>query len=263
MSNNDNIFAQLQVLSTMSQETTVSQLRKQLNKIPAFFKTRPDYLENVKIFAEVVRNLEVQTLLDCDSFMVQDDMLITEIPEELQHDSLGFCTGSTINFLGRYVYPVKDVHGDVMGFCGYDMFSDVKYLDSINFGYKAKQYSLWGMERLPDYYRNDKPVFFVEGIVCALYLRQCGLQSLAMLGSNTSPYVSTIIRRFGSRAIIVSDSDEAGTKCRRSMKYKAPNARCLQSTVAKDVDDSRKVNPDFATELAKMSDPFYKSELFY
>ena len=177
---NDNIFAQLQSLSTMSSETTIDHLRKQLNKIPEFFKTRDDYLENVTIFAEIVRNLETKTLLECDSFMVQDDMLITEIPEELQHDSLGFCKGSSINFLGRYVYPVKDVHGDVMGFCGYDKFSDVKYLDSINFGYKAKQYSVWGMEKLPEYYRNDKPVYFVEGIVCALYLRQCGLQSLAI-----------------------------------------------------------------------------------
>lgn len=261
--NNDNIFAQLQVLSTMSSETTIDQLRKQLNKIPEFFKTRADYLENLTIFAEVVRNLEAQTLIDCDSFMVQDDMLITEIPEELQHDSLGFCKGSNIVFLGRYVYPVKDVRGNVMGFCGYDKFSDVKYLDSINFGYKAKQYSLWGMEKLPDYYRSNKPVYFVEGIVCALYLRQCGLQAMAMLGSSVSSYVSVIINRFGNRAVVVCDSDEAGTKCRCSLKYKAPMARCVQSTIAKDVDDSRQVDPQFAVELAKLSNPFYKSNLFY
>ena len=259
---NDNIFSQLQALSTLSKETTVVQLRKQLNEIVAYFKSRDDYLENVTLFAELVRNLEVKTLLDCDSFMVQPEVLLTEIPEDLRHDSLGFCKGLDIIFSGRYVYPVKDVKGDVMGFCGYDKFSDVKYMDSLNFGYKAKQYSLWGMEKLPEYYNNDKPVFFVEGIVCALYLRQCGLQSLALLGSTVSGYVREIMKRFGKRAIVVCDSDEAGTKCRNMLKRLVPTARCVQSTIANDVDDARQVDDSFVPELSKLDNPFYTSSLF-
>lgn len=259
---NDNIFAQLQALSTLNEETTIGSLRKQLNGLVAFFKSREAYLEEVTIFAEMVRNLEVKTLLDCDSFMVQEDFLLTELPEEFQHDSLGFCRGDYCVYQGRYVYPVKDVRGDVMGFCGYDKFSEVKYLDSLNFGYKAKSYSLWGMEMLPEYYKSDKPVYFVEGIVCCLYLRQCGLQALAMLGSNISPYVTEIIRRFGTRAIVCCDSDEAGTKCRNILKKRLPTVRCVQSRIAKDVDDSREVNPDFASELSKLSNPFYNSKLF-
>lgn len=259
---NDNIFAQLQALSTLNEETTIGSLRKQLNGLVEFFKSREAYLEEVTIFAEIVRNLEVKTLLDCDSFMVQEDFLLTELPEEFQHDSLGFCRGDYCVYQGRYVYPVKDVRGDVMGFCGYDKFSEVKYLDSLNFGYKAKSYSLWGMEMLPEYYKSDKPVYFVEGIVCCLYLRQCGLQALAMLGSNISPYVTEIIRRFGTRAIVCCDSDEAGTKCRNILKKRLPTVRCVQSRIAKDVDDSREVNPDFASELSKLSNPFYNSKLF-
>lgn len=259
---NDNIFAQLQALSTLNEETTIGSLRKQLNGLVEFFKSREAYLEEVTIFAEMVRNLEVKTLLDCDSFMVQEDFLLTELPEEFQHDSLGFCRGDYCVYQGRYVYPVKDVRGDVMGFCGYDKFSEVKYLDSLNFGYKAKSYSLWGMEMLPEYYKSDKPVYFVEGIVCCLYLRQCGLQALAMLGSNISPYVTEIIRRFGTRAIVCCDSDEAGTKCRNILKKRLPTVRCVQSRIAKDVDDSREVNPDFASELSKLSNPFYNSKLF-
>ena len=258
----NNFFAQLQAASMLSEETTIGALRKQLNDIVNFFKARPTYLEEVTIMAELVRNLEVKTLLDCDSFMVQDDFLQTELPEELQHDSLGFCKGMDTVFLGRYVYPVKDVHGDVMGFCGYDKYSEVKYLDSVNVGYKAKQYCFWGMEKLPEYYRNAEPVFFVEGIVCALYLRQCGLQSLAYLGSNISPYQCQIIRRFGHRAIVICDSDEAGTKTRKSLKYKAPAVRVIQSRIAKDIDDSREVNSDFAGELAKLKNPFESSKLF-
>lgn len=260
---NDNIFAQLQSLSTLSEETTIDQLRKQLNELVAYFKSRKDYMECVEIFAEKVRFLDVKTLLDCDSFMVQPEVSILEIPEELRHDSLGFCKADSIIYSGRYVYPVKDVHGDVMGFCGYDKYSDIKYLDSFNFGYRAKSYSVWGMEKLPEYYASDKPVYFVEGIVCALYLRQCGLQALALLGSQVSGYVSVIIKRFGLRAIVVCDSDDSGTKCRKSLKYKAPMCRVVQSTIAKDVDDSRFVDPNFVIELQKLESPFYKSKLFY
>lgn len=259
---NVNIFAQLQAASQLSADTTVKSLRKQLNELVAWFKNRDSYLEEVRIMAKMVRNLDVQTLLDCDSFMVQDDFLLTELPEEFQHDALGFCHGNYCVFEGRFVYPVKDNKGDVMGFCGYDKFSDVKYRDSLNYGYRAKSYSVWGMERLPEYYRNDKPVYFVEGIVCALYLRQCGMQSLAWLGSSISPYVLEIMRRFGPRAIAINDSDEAGTRCRKMLRNRLPYIRCVQSRLAKDVDDSREVDPRFADELKKLSNPFYHSELF-
>lgn len=259
---NDNIFAQLQILSSMNKETTVGDIRKQLNRIVEFFKERPQYLEEVTVFAEMVRFLNVQTLLDCDSFMVQDDFLITELPEELQHDSLGFCRNGYLTFQGRYVYPVKDVRGDVMGFCGYDKFEGTKYLDSLSFGYKAKTYSVWGMEMLPVYYRNSDPVYFVEGIVCALYLRQEGLQSLATLGSNLSAYVIEIIKRFGDRAIFVCDSDEAGNRCREFLRRRVPWLRCVQSRIAKDVDDSRQVDPDFVNELRRLKNPFISSEMF-
>ena len=148
-----------------------------------------------------------------------------------------------------------------MGFCGYDKFSEAKYLDSLNYGYRAKSYSLWGMEKLPEYYRSDEPVYFVEGIVCALYLRQEGLQALATLGSIISPYVTEIIRRFGSRAIMVNDSDEAGTKCKRTMIHRIPRLRCVQSRIAKDVDDSRLVDDRFVEELRKFKNPFYRCDL--
>ena len=85
---------------------------------------------------------------------------------------------------------------------------------------------------------------------------------MATLGSIVSPYVTEIIRRFGMRAIMINDSDKAGTKCRHTMRRRIPYLRCIQSTISKDVDDSREVDPNFANELRKLSDPFYRSDLF-
>lgn len=247
----------------MQEENTVLKTRKVLNDIVHWFQQRPEYMEQLTFFAsEKVRNLEVQTLIDCDSFMCVDDLLVNEIPEEFHHDSYGFIRGMDVIFSGRYVYPVKDVRGDVMGFCGYDKFSQVKYQDSVNYGYVATRYSCWGMEKLPEYYRSTEPVFFVEGIVCALYLRQCGMQALATLGSNVTPYMKEVIRRFGTRAIYIADSDEAGNACKRSLKRSMPWLRVVQSRIAKDIDDSRNVDPRYASELKKLSNLFYVSDLF-
>ena len=66
---NTSIFAQLQAISTLSEETTITQMRKQLNQLVDWFKNRETYFEEVTIMAEKVRNLDVKTLLDCDSFM--------------------------------------------------------------------------------------------------------------------------------------------------------------------------------------------------
>lgn len=256
-----NIFQELQAL-TLAESSSVAKSRKVLNDIVAWFKQQPDYMEQLTIMAEIVRNLEVKTLVDCDSFMVRDDMAVNEVPAEFHHDSYGFVRGVELVFSGRYVYPVKDVRGDVMGFCGYDKFHPIKYKDSVNYGYIATRYSCWGMEKLPEYYRSDEPVYFVEGIVCAAYLRQCGLQSLAMLGSNVTPYMREVIKRFKSRAIFVGDSDEAGNACKKILTRHIPYLRFVQSKIAKDVDDSRKVDPYFAEELRKLKDPFYSSKLF-
>lgn len=258
----DRFFADLQMLNTMSEENTIVKSRKVLNDIVAWFKQREDYLPYCKIFAEDVRNLELQTLLDADGFFVSEDVFPVDIPEEFQHDSYGFCANGYVRYSGRFVYPVKDVKGDVMGFCGYDKFSDAKYLDSRNFGYIAKDYSVWGMERLPEYYKSTEPVYFMEGIVCALYLRQCGMQSLATLGANHTAYVLEIMRRFGNRAIYIADIDEAGYKSKKRLNRLVPQMRVVQSRIAKDVDDSRKVNPAFADELRKLSNRFYVSPLF-
>lgn len=256
-----NLFQELQMISISSDNTIVS-ARKQLNQIVEIFKARDCYLPELTVFAEKVRNLKAQTLIDADGFMVQPETSSLILPEELRHDSLGFCRNDFMIFHGRFVYPVKDVRGDVMGFCGYDKFSDVKYLDSINNGYKAKETTLYGMEKMEEYYYSKDPVFIVEGIVCCLYLRQSGFQALASLGSHLTPYVVHIASRFGNRAVFITDADEAGNKYRRQVNRVLPKARCVQSCIAKDVDDSRLVDPNIINEFDKFKNPFYKGNYF-
>lgn len=243
--------------------STVTDTRKVLNRIVEFFKSRKEYVEEVTWFATLVRYLEPKTLMDADAFHIQPELEVCTLPEEFRSDTYGLCRGVYFRYSGRFIYPVKDVRGDVMGWCGYDKFELPKYKDSDNFGYKAKEATVYGMEKLEEYYRSGKTVFFVEGIVCCLYLRQMGLQALALLGSHYTPYVGQIIKRFGMRAIVIPDSDEAGNKLVKQLRYLKCHATVIQSSIAKDIDDSRQVDPTLVEELLKFSTPGYISKLFY
>lgn len=256
-----NVLAELQMLA-LNESSDIISYRAKLNEIVNVFKSREEYMEEVTWFATLVRELDVETFLDADAFMVQPEVSYAVLPEHLQEDSLGFCRGTHLVFSGRFVYPVKDTNGDVMGFCGYDKYSDIKYMDSLNYGYKAKTFSLYGEEKLEEALLSTGPVFFTEGIVCTLYLRQEGFQSFALLGSNISPFVAEIIKWFGTRAVIIADADEAGNKLRAQARKWTPMARCIQSLVAKDLDDSRKVNPDIINEIPNFVNPFYRSKYF-
>lgn len=257
----DNFFAELQMLSANT-DAEHDKFRKLNNRIVEVFKQQEDYEQLVTWFAELTRKLKPSILLEHDCFMVQPDTPSTILPKELIVDGTGFTRGGLLIYDGRFVYPVKDTHGDVMGWCGYDMFEAPKYLDSMTYGYKAKFSTLFGMERIADYYKSKDPVFVTEGIVCTMWLRQEGFQAMASLGSHLTPYVIEILKRFGNRLIMVPDSDEAGNNYKKQCKRVLPKARVMQSRVAKDIDDSRLVNNDLKAELLKCYNRFYASPLF-
>lgn len=246
---------ELQMLA--EQEYSVEDTRQDLNRIVEYFRGL-DYQSDAVNVAFVKERELPTTIADKQRvFFIDDELQLCDIPDEYKAESLGMVHNNRLVFAGRLIYPVFDVRGDVMGFCGWDKFPDQytpKYLDSRNHGYMAKKTTLYGMEELPVYYTNNKPVYVTEGIVCCLYLRSIGLQSLALLGSSITPYVVQILKRFGERLVVIPDNDAfgkgvedmpeslAGEHLVSVAKRKLPKAIVLQSKVAKDIDDSRRIN---------------------
>lgn len=263
-----NSFQEIQMLSLLENESTVKDNRKLLNKIVEHFKNQPFYEEQVTFFAgEGWRRLNPETLKNCDSFMVPDYYPHDAMPEELRHESLGFCKNGRIIFSGRFVYPIKDIKGDVAGFVGYDKFEEPKYLDSRNYGYKAKMSMLAGMEIMPEIYNSKEPVFVTEGYVCKLWLTEQSLFSLSTLGAYISPYEYTILRRLGDRVVLINDNDATGTKAARISRRALPKAKVVQPKLAKDIDDMRKLEGiDIQKMLAELyaiaKNPFVRREYF-
>ena len=254
-------FAELQRL-TLEHEDTVAQSRLQLDRIAQLFREIPDQPLYMQFFAAMRHNFPLQALYDAGAFAVPEDYTAYFLPEELRHDSYGMCRDNFLVYAGRFVYPVHDTKGHIAGWCGYDNTATPKYLDSTNYGYSAKGGLFYGAEKLPEYYRDNEPVIIVEGIVCCLWLRSQGFHALASLGSYLTPYMISTLKRFGTRCMVIPDSDEAGNKYRRQVHRVLPQARVMQSSIAKDIDDSRQVNPDLAEEVRKILQPFGRSACF-
>lgn len=254
-------FAELQRL-TLEQGNSITEARQGLDEIARLFREIPEQGDYIKFVARLRKNFPEQALIDAGAFAVPADYTPLFLPEELRHDRYGFVIDGRMVYSGRFVYPVKDPKGHIAGWCGWDKYEEPKYLDSTNYGYSAKSGQFYGAEKLHDYYRNNEPVIVVEGIVCCLWLRSQGFQALSSLGSYLTPYMVTILRRFGRRCVVIPDADEAGTKYRNQVKRALPQAKCVQSCIAKDIDDSRVVNPELATEIAKIITPFGTSVCF-
>lgn len=244
-------FRELQLLA--EDRYTIQSTRKDLNRMVDYFTSQPEQQDYIEIAFANERKLPIEIAREQRIFFIQEGMTKLDIPDEFQAESLGMVHKGYVVYEGRLVYPVFDVKGDVMGFCGWDKFVQPKYLDSKNYGYKAKATTFYGMEKLEEYYKSDKPVYVVEGIVCCLYLRSIGLQAVALLGSSITSYVATILKRFGRRLVVIPDNDAFGKKAEeigsslsgehfvKQARRLLPMATVAQSKIAKDIDDSRKV----------------------
>lgn len=253
-----NIFAELQQMSIT--DSAIEETRQTLNRLCEYMQNLEWQDEMISLFAEL-RHLSPVTIKNAGGFMVLDDMAVNQIPEEFRHDSLGFVEGYRLVYSGRFVFPVKDVKGNVAGFVGYDKFEEPKYLDSKNHGYKAKQTILYGMENLREYYESDY-VIITEGSICKLWLQEQGFNSLSTLGSYLSPYVVEVLKRFGRRCIVFPDTDDAGNKFKSQIKRDLPQAQIWQCKFAKDIDDARQLNPELKDEIEKiLKNPFHQLKL--
>lgn len=251
---------ELQMLAGV--EYSIESSRETLGRIVEYFKAKEYHAEVMGVMAET-RELPVELLEEMDVFFVDEDLEEIDIPEEFRAESLGFVKrGGYLTYSGRIVYPVKDVRGNVMGFCGWDIAAMPKYLDSKNHGYKAKLNTFYGMEKLEEYFRSGKPIYVVEGIVDCLYLRSIGLQAIALLGSSITKFVLQILSWVESRLVFIPDNDiigktgveigatkPAGEHFVHQVKKMLPKATIIQSIVAKDVDDTRKVEEHKYEEL--------------
>ena len=257
----EDFFKELSQL--MLSDADISEHRHDLNELVQFFKNREPYENDLYLMTCVRKGMPIEAFRDADAFFVPEDFNTKELPEKFMEEAYDFCRSGYTKWHGRVMLPVKDVKGDVMGFTGWDPTVKPKYLDSENYGYVAKRSTLLGMENLPKYY-SDGYVVIVEGPMCMLWLRSHGVNCMSSLGSHLTSYVVQILKRFGSKCLVIADADEAGDKFKKQVRRELPDAICKQCLIANDIDDARKIKEDIHLDvLSIFENEFNAMEYFY
>lgn len=238
---------------------TLEDVRNDLGRVVKYFQGLPYYDLAMQAFIIETRKMPESVIKDSDAFFIDEDTVITDLPEWLRNEALGIVKNNYIPQAGRCVFPVKSATKSVIGFVGWDPTTTPKYLDSHNYGYKAKVATFYGMENIAEYYASPEPVFITEGLMCTLWLRSNGFHAMASLGSSLSKYCQIILKRFGTRAVIVPDNDEAGEGYLKQVMYTLPKAQRIMVKYGKDIDGCRLEHKDeLLSDLKNLITPGYK-----
>ena len=141
-----------------------------------------------------------------------EDYGVFYIPEDFDSSELMtldkeyglFSSKGKFLFNNRYMVPIKDIEGDIIGYTGWGT-GDVKYITTSSNLFKGN-YLLFGMEQYP-----FDGVVVVEGVFDALHLRAIGIPAVAVLGSDMS-YIQRAWLGLKDRFICVPDNDKVGRR---------------------------------------------------
>ncbi|MBN1594172.1 MAG: DNA primase [Candidatus Coatesbacteria bacterium] len=124
-------------------------------------------------------------------------------------------------FRARIVFPIIDISGNVRGFGGRILGSEVsrdeereeaKYLNSPESPVYQKGRILYGLNQARDSVRSEGFVTLVEGYMDVIALFEAGIHNVvATCGTALTPQQCGLIKRYTERPVVFFDSDSAGT----------------------------------------------------
>ncbi|MDO8447094.1 MAG: DNA primase [Deltaproteobacteria bacterium] len=117
-------------------------------------------------------------------------------------------------FRGRIIFPIFDIHGQVIGFGGRSIDgSEPKYLNSSESALFKKSDSLYGLTVAKKWIKEADEALIVEGYMDLLSLHQAGIKnSVATLGTALTAGHLRLIKRLTENIVTVFDADKAGVK---------------------------------------------------
>lgn len=151
----------------------------------------------------------------------------------------------------RFIFPVRDMLGNVIALIGWQQGSERKYVTTPSRLF-SKGCMFFGMEQLSKT-GLGKPYILVEGIFDSLSVRSLGLNCIAMMGISSTRYKQVMYSLFG-KLLAVPDCDKEGRRVVLNNEWKLPESGKyikLVSSSIKDIDD-----------LIKLCDPADVTALF-
>lgn len=130
-------------------------------------------------------------------------------------------SGLVDRFRNRVMFPIRDRHGDVIGFGArklLDSDNGPKYLNTSETPLYKKSEVLYGLDRAAKAIVRDDSAVLVEGYTDVIALQAAGIEgAVASCGTAVGVEHLKTLRRFASQLVVCLDSDEAGIKAAERM----------------------------------------------
>lgn len=157
----------------------------------------------------------------------------------------GLCLSKGV-FSGRYVIPLHDEQGRLVGYAGRSLDGvEPKYLFPAGEKGFAKSKFLFNLHRVIKSSGADAPVIVVEGFFDAMWLAQAGLPAVAVMGCSISEAQEELLAEHFNRVVLLFDGDEAG---RRGAADALPRLARRIFTRVVDLPDG--IQPDLLADLS-------------
>lgn len=213
-----------------------------------------DYIERRKLKKETVEQFKIGYALeswdDLSKFLLGKGFKESEIFQAGLSVMKEQGTGYYDRFRGRLIFPIEDIHGNVVGFSGRILTEEkmAKYINTPESQIYHKGRILYGLDKAKQTIREQGYVVIVEGNMDVIACHQAGYKNVvACSGTALTPDQIGILKRYTENAMLCFDQDEAGQlAARRSIDLllaEEMNIKIVQLVYGKDPDECIKNNP--------------------
>lgn len=181
-------------------------------------------------------------------------------------------TGYYDRFRGRLIFPIQDIHGNVIGFSGRILKSDetAKYINTPETPIYRKGRVLFAFDKARQAIREQGYAVVVEGNMDAITCHEaCFNNVVACSGTALTPDQISLLKRYTENVALCFDQDSAGQlAAERSIDllFEAEmNTKIVQLVSGKDPDECIKKNVQDWVDSLKSSKPvmqFYFDQYF-
>jgi DNA primase len=172
-------------------------------------------------------------------FCFIDDVSKLDRLNRKEFSDLGLFHREKFLLTGRYIFPVRDMLGNVIALIGW--YPDEKKYITTPSALFSKSGMFFGMEQVSKT-GIGKDYVLVEGIFDSLSVRAEGFNCVAQMGISASPQKEALYGLF-RRMVAIPDSDKEGRKVVSTNKWKLPETSSYLQWVSKsgnqikDIDD--------------------------
>ena len=174
--------------------------------------------------------------------------------------------GVYVRFRDRLMFPVRNDHGDVIGFSGRQIREDPnsgKYINSPETSLFKKSNVLFALERARKSILKENSVLICEGQLDVICCHEQGIDhAVATLGTALTSNHARLLRRYAKNAVLCYDADKAGfaatEKAFRELAAENIPVRVVRMPGGEDPDSfMRKNGPDAFREILTNAVDFF------